>query len=290
MNKKSLLVLFVILSLTVSAGAYFWEQFKVERSRRADEVAVRSVVENFGHALKNVSLLSPTVAEDIEENYKDFLDPILFEQWKEDPSKAVGRLTSSPWPDRIEISDILKFGLGAYDVMGNIVEITSVEQTEGGFVSKRAIELGVVKFDDRWLITGVSLGEYMNNYVADQLRDCLPKSDMASHEKCQALLASIKNFDECVMAGFPILKSNPPQCAILDGITFTQETNSTWEMAVLAINNCEVEEAWQLHSKIVTLKLKNGNKLIVSEPKIDEIIRIIEEVEDVCGSVVIGTE
>jgi hypothetical protein len=126
--------------------------------------------------------------------------------------------------------------------------------------------------------------------VADELRECLPKSDAASHERCLQLLANIKNFDECVAAGFAIMKSNPPQCQALDGPIFTQETNSTWEQAVLAINNCEVAKVFQKHSRIVTLTLKNGNILIAIEPEIDAVITIIEATKLKCGKIQMGTE
>jgi hypothetical protein len=59
-----------------------------------------------------------------------------------------------------------------------------------------------------------------------ELRECLSKSNMVSHEKCNELLKQITDFDSCVMAGFSIMKSNPPQCATPDGRTFTQEINS----------------------------------------------------------------
>jgi len=98
--------------------------------------------------------------------------------------------------------------------------------------------------------------------IATQLKECLPMSDQSSHEKCERLLNSITNFEECVSAGFSIMKSNPEQCAIPNGKVFVRETNSTWEMAVKAINNCEVEKIWQTHSKVVTLILKNGSKYI----------------------------
>jgi len=293
MNKKIFAILIIIFIILTWFGVRFWRQLqtaKMEREKQAEEADVKFLVESFGRALKKVSLLSPTAAQDIEENYKDFLDPILLNQWKADPTKAIGRLTSSPWPERIEILSIKQFGAGAYDVSGNIIEITSVEQIEGGIAAKRPIELGVVKFDNRWLIVSVNLGEYLENDIAAQLRDCLPKSDMASREKCQQLLNNINNFEECVMAGFPIMKSNPPQCQTIDGRIFVQETNSTWEQAVLALNNCEVEKAFQTHNKIITLTLKNGNKLIAREPQIDEIIKVIEETEAKCGNVPMGTE
>jgi hypothetical protein len=330
-----------------------------------EQATVRSVVENFGHSLKSVSLLSSTASQDIETNYKDFLDPALLAQWKVDPSKAVGRLTSSPWPDRIEIAGMVKIDQGVYEIFGKIIDMTSM-----GMAGSRPIDLNVTKinvgnFDSRWLITKVSVianqenelwkhyndngisfqypeklttqyvfaqewppavkiqsGIYSctetpqeissmsditsermvddrtycvniknegaagsvyssyvyttakngklvnvsftlqypncNNYdevqrkactsgreafdidstvdrifqsivakqeqktLAEELRDCLPKSDTASHEKCNELLKQITDYDSCVNAGFSIMKSNPPQCATPDGRTFIQ--------------------------------------------------------------------
>jgi len=58
--------------------------------------------------------------------------------------------------------------------------------------------------------------------IAEELKECLPKSDMESHEKCNELLSTINNFDDCVDAGFSIMKSNPSQCATPDERTFVQ--------------------------------------------------------------------
>jgi uncharacterized protein YlzI (FlbEa/FlbD family) len=135
-----------------------------------------------------------------------------------------------------------------------------------------------------------SITENRENSLAEKLRDCLPKSDTVSHEICSELLKQITDFNSCVMAGFSILKSNPPQCATPDRRTFIQETNSTWEQALLAVNNCEVEKAFQKHSLIVTLTLKNGNKLITKEPQIDDIITAVEAAESKCGKIPMATE
>jgi uncharacterized protein YlzI (FlbEa/FlbD family) len=126
--------------------------------------------------------------------------------------------------------------------------------------------------------------------IADELKECLPKSDMASHERCNELLKQIIDFDSCVMAGFPILKSNPAQCQTIDGRTFIQEANSAWKQALLAVDSCEVEKVFQTHSLIVTLTLKNGNKLVVEEPQIDDIITVVRAAEFKCGKIPIGTE
>lgn len=256
----------------------------------SEENSVKSVVENFGYNLKKVSLLSPLVALDIEENYKDFLDPALLAQWKADSSKALGRITSSPWPDRIEITSINKFGSGAYDVTGNIIELTSFEQTDGGKEFSRPVKIGVANFGSRWLITGITVGEYGSNAIAIELEECLPKSDMASKEKCDQLLGQITNFDDCVMAGFPIMKSNPPQCQTPDGRNFIQQTNSSWQEVLQAIENCQIKEAFQTHSRIVSLTLKNENRLVAIEPVIDDLILAIKNKTSECGFVPIATE
>jgi uncharacterized protein YlzI (FlbEa/FlbD family) len=431
MNKKIILISLAIVIVVVSGFAfYFWE-----KKSQLEETAVRSLVENFGYALKSVSLLSPTASQDIEANYKNYVAPELITQWRADPSKALGRLTSSPWPDSIEIAGIVKIGQGVYEIFGKIIDMTST-----GMAGSRPIELSVTKinvdnFDSRWLITNVSIianqenelwkeyngdgisfqypetlttkyifvqewpptikiesgnfscvetpqevssmleitsqrlvdnkiycvnvknegaaGSVYSSYVytaplrgklvsvsfvlrypncanyeeeqsqfctseretfdldatvdrivqtikwasassedtlANQIAKCLVMSDTASKEKCDELLKQITDFDSCVMAGFPILKSNPAQCQTVDGRTFTQETNSTWEQALLAVNNCEVEKVFQTHSRLVTLTLKNGNKLIAKEPQIDDIINIIGAAESKCGKIAIGTE
>lgn len=129
-----------------------------------------------------------------------------------------------------------------------------------------------------------------NTALANELKECLPKSDMASHESCGELLATIRNFDDCVDAGFAIMKSNPPQCTTPDGKNFVDETNSTWSVILSAFNNCEVESVFQTHSKLVTLELKNGNKITAYEPKIDDIMKVAADLKGKCGDIRLATE
>jgi len=68
-----------------------------------------------------------------------------------------------------------------------------------------------------WTIT-----ENKNSNLVDELKECLPKSDTASHEKCNELLKQITDYDSCVNAGFSIMKSNPPQCATPNGKIFVE--------------------------------------------------------------------
>lgn len=55
--------------------------------------------------------------------------------------------------------------------------------------------------------------------IKEQLAQCLPFSDMQSKQKCDALIASITNFDECIAAGFENKTTVPPSCFLPDGRT-----------------------------------------------------------------------
>lgn len=127
-----------------------------------DKKAVTALVEGFGQKLKDVSLLAS--AEDLKksmnENYGSYVSSDLIEKFLSDPLNAPGRLTSSPWPDRIEISSADKTSDGVYKVEGVIIEVTSAEQGTSNAADKRAITLEVKKTDGKWLITSVSMGDY----------------------------------------------------------------------------------------------------------------------------------
>jgi len=151
------MLLTVVLIFAISL--VFWSQQNIKNNnKQADQETARTVVENFGHKLKNVSLLSSTAAQDIETNYKDFIAPELLVKWKADPTKALGKLTSNPWPDSIEVESIKQFGSGAYDVNGEIVNKTSA-----GVVGSTPVEIGVAKFGNSWLITGISIPSNQEN-------------------------------------------------------------------------------------------------------------------------------
>ncbi|MDF1497540.1 MAG: hypothetical protein P1P90_05800 [Patescibacteria group bacterium] len=126
--------------------------------------------------------------------------------------------------------------------------------------------------------------------IAEELKECLPKSDIASHERCNELLATIRNYDDCVRAGFSIMKSNPPQCSVVDGRIFTDETNSTWDVVLTTLDNCEVKSVFQTHDKLVTLELKNGNLITAYEPQIDDVMVVVAGLKGKCGDIILATE
>ncbi len=118
------------------------------------EREVEAVVADFGHRLKDVSLLSPTAPQDIESNYQDLVATTLISQWKANPSQAPGRLTSSPWPDEIIIEEIIAKLDGTYEVTGRLVSATS-----DGVSGEQAIGITVSPEGDSWLISQVTIEE-----------------------------------------------------------------------------------------------------------------------------------
>lgn len=170
-----------------------------------------------------------------------------------------------------------------------------MEQMGSGYLFKSDIGVSAVaihryygRYYSLWSITENL--ETEDTTLVDELKECLPKSDIASHERCNELLATIRNFDDCVNAGFSIMKSNPPQCATPDGQNFVDETNSDWNVVLTALNNCEAESVFQTHSKLVTLKLKNGDKITAYEPQIDDVMKVVEGLNNKCGDIRLATE
>jgi hypothetical protein len=164
MRKKLLLIFVTILSISLigcsNIGKVDEENThqseiggKKEESLDIDddyEEKITKFIEEFGGKLQLVSLLSPEdiLAKDMEENYGGYVTEELINQWMKDPLNAPGRLTSSPWPDRIDVLKIEELTQGKYKVQGEIVEKTSSEKDE----IRRAIILNVIKSEDKFLI------------------------------------------------------------------------------------------------------------------------------------------
>ena len=125
----------------------------ITTSKVDEEAEVRDLVENFGKKLQSVSLLAPDAAQEMQNQYADFVSPTLLEMWVNDPLKAPGRMVSSPWPDRIEITTLERETSDRYVINGYIVEVTSKEIVSGGAASKIPVYIVVEKDQGGWLIT-----------------------------------------------------------------------------------------------------------------------------------------
>lgn len=130
----------------------------VEPCDRREEIAARSaasVVERFGARLARVSLLAPIerLRQQIRAEYGPLVTPSLLASWLGDPSAAPGRAVSSPWPDRIEARHTRRIRAGVYEVVGDVVYVTSAEIGRGGAAYRDRVVLTVVRGEDgRWRI------------------------------------------------------------------------------------------------------------------------------------------
>lgn len=159
--KKIIMILFTLV-FSISLIGCSGNNVQVSNTDEADKKAVVALVEGFGNKLKQVSLLatSEDLKKSMEENYGSYVTPELLAGFLSDPGNAPGKLTSSPWPDRIEVATAEKTSEGLYKVAGTIIEVTSAEQSTADAAAKRSITLEVKKIDGKWLISSVVMGDY----------------------------------------------------------------------------------------------------------------------------------
>jgi hypothetical protein len=124
----------------------------------AEKAQIRDLVENFGKRLGAVSLQAPDVAQEMQKQYADFVSPTLLEVWMNDVSQAPGRMVSSPWPDRIEITTLSMDGSDRYEITGYIIEITSIEVGSAEAAAKIPVRIVLQRAGTRWFITEYEQG------------------------------------------------------------------------------------------------------------------------------------
>lgn len=164
MNTKNIAIAGIVVIIVIVGGWFFLVKNPEQPSD--DEAAVRSVVVQFGSALKNVSLLSGNARDQIQQHYSPYVAPELLAQWKENLSKSPGRLASSPWPDRIEIDSLKKQSNGAYTGTGGIIYITGADsdaslKTPVDFVVEKRREGGSVS----WRISSFNMQLNQTSFV-----------------------------------------------------------------------------------------------------------------------------
>lgn len=161
---KAPVLMWIILLTLIIGGSMMLSSCsdKINLSGMSTKSSAARVVKDFGSKLKNVPLLASkdVLRKSMEENYGSLVSSSLIEKWINDPLNAPGRLTSSPWPDRIEISSNKKISKDTYEIIGEIIEVTSVEKISGGIAAKRPIILIVKKINNSWMIYDVTLSGY----------------------------------------------------------------------------------------------------------------------------------
>ncbi len=102
-----------------------------------DETRMMTLINEFGKKLQTVSLLDEEGAPDtLSREYGPFITEALLTEWRADLGKALGKRTSSPWPDRILVRTIQRLNKDSYEVAGDIVLVTN----EGGGIGEDPTE------------------------------------------------------------------------------------------------------------------------------------------------------
>lgn len=161
------LAIFIAIILSTSLSGYrSVSQSTISKTEqqisttKAEQSDVKKLVEEFGRKLQTVSLLAPKelVKASMQKNYGKYITAQLMAKWIANPSKAIGRVTSSPWPDHITVNSIKKIGNNKYEVKGEIIEVTSTEKVNNGVFAKQPISLMITKYGSKWLISEVKTG------------------------------------------------------------------------------------------------------------------------------------
>jgi hypothetical protein len=156
-NTTAIIGIIVIVLVAIGGWWYFTRSSADNlpgETASGETEAVQSIVTSFGSQMKNVPLTasSTAIASAVAQYYGPYVAPELLAQWESAPTTSPGRLTSSPWPDRIEITSVAKNEDGSYSVVGNVIEVTSVEETEGGVADSYPVSFTVENQNGAWLI------------------------------------------------------------------------------------------------------------------------------------------
>ncbi len=148
---KALVILLVLVAAVFGAYQYWWLPQQAPDSEL--DKAVSTLV-GFGKVLKMVPLASEpeAVRAAMRLHYKPYLTRELLSEWQQDPERAPGRRTSSPWPDGIEPQTVSQEN-GSFVIRGDVLEITSEELVNGGAANRYPVVATLVEQDGRWVIS-----------------------------------------------------------------------------------------------------------------------------------------
>jgi hypothetical protein len=150
--------LIVLVTFLIASGAAYWYYGYIrDHSSFSDVSQVRMTVSSFGDQLQKMPLIADQdlIDKGMDIYYGVYIHQDLLAKWKADPLHAPGRLTSSPWPDRIEVTNTTKTSADTYTVDANIIEVAN---GNGGteVVSTIPVTFTLTRGPDGWQITGYS--------------------------------------------------------------------------------------------------------------------------------------
>jgi hypothetical protein len=153
---RTIIVVGAAVLLTISGISRLWAEAPTAIHRTSDqETAVKTVVTEFGKRLRMVAIMAPKemVTKAMDEQYSTLVSADLLAHWKNNPEKAPGKRTSSPSPERIDISSIEAKGHDTYVVKGKVILLTAQERRDGGIFQANPVTMTVEQRPGKWVIT-----------------------------------------------------------------------------------------------------------------------------------------
>jgi phage shock protein PspC (stress-responsive transcriptional regulator) len=125
-----------------------------------NQADAENTVKNFGEVLRDVSVLAPKemLKPLLEKTYGPYITPELLAAWQNDPGLALGKETSSPYPDHINIDSNTKNADGTYSIAGDIIMMTSNPQD--GYSDIEPVTFTLVQLNNEWRISAVETGKH----------------------------------------------------------------------------------------------------------------------------------
>jgi hypothetical protein len=172
----------IVIGALVSCGSSSVAELTAE-----EKAQITELIDRFGRELTNVTMIDPenVVAEQIKEHYTPYLTSNLLSKWVFDPSLAMGRRTSSPWPDRIEVDSMEKVDSDRIKVQGYVVWVASGGQ-DGLEVTATVPAVFYVKKDSstgKFLIDNAFSNKYVlydTEELTEMLQSLLPEAGSQS--------------------------------------------------------------------------------------------------------------
>lgn len=189
MSKNAILTLLggLVLIAVVAWVAGLGGRTNVAPVASTNDATLRAHIAEFGTKLQLVSLLAPAddLRASMQTHYAAYIAPELLAQWQADPTQALGRRTSSPWPDHIDVVSIEQIGEGAvYRVEANIIEVANDSAMGTQPFAVQPVSFSVESLNGRFFIVAVEKGSYSQLPQRQSVVgfwECLPKKGTGPH-------------------------------------------------------------------------------------------------------------
>ncbi len=193
MNRSALALIAVLIVLI--AGTVYISQRVAEAPLSGEEsAAARTLVTEFGTKLAFVPLLATSSerAAAMQLYYGPYVAPELIAAWSPEGAEgALGRYTSSPAPERIEVVEVRKTSPKSFVVEANIIETTRTGSTTTEVAAVQPVTFALEKRDGKLLIVKAYKGAYSEVPHRQTLVgywECLPHKDTAGPQTTECAL------------------------------------------------------------------------------------------------------